>query len=230
MGGKMMKRSVVLFSMTAAIALAAGSLSAQQPAPKKVIALGNFGALSSNQVEQLRASAETELYVPIRTFTAPRLTGTNLYDMGRDLAKVKQPGDVCLIALISPEFVSPMHLVLLTNVQVAVVNVKALQIVDEQKFIKRIHRQIMRGAAFSLGIPPDMDPHSVMLDYTTLDELDQMGLNFSPPWMDKFREAAAKIGMEVRPLWPPSSRAEYKRLMKEKAAAKTPQTPQAQPK
>ena len=60
----------------------------------------------------------------------------------------------------------------------------------------------MRGAAFMFGLTSDPDPHCVMHDYVTLDDLDKIGTNFSPPWLDRFIKAAQAKGMTTKPLFP----------------------------
>jgi hypothetical protein len=87
---------------------------------------------------------------------------------------------------------------MMTDEQVVVVNVAALRSDDPVKLTRRLQRWVLRGPATLFGVGPDMDPHSVMCDYVTVEDLDMMGLNFSPPWMDMVRQAEAKRGLKVR--------------------------------
>ncbi|MFA7368455.1 MAG: hypothetical protein WC334_02305, partial [Kiritimatiellales bacterium] len=48
---------------------------------------------------------------------------------------------------------------------------------------------------FSFGLPPTPDPFCVTRDYNSLEDLDSMGRNFSPPWQGRFAEEAAKRGL-----------------------------------
>jgi len=100
-----------------------------------------------------------------------------------------------------------MHYFARTNEQVAVINIPAVASTNTLIFTHRLQRLSLRSAAFLFGIGPDPDPFCVMHDYRTLEDLDHMGANFSPPWGAKFREAAKARGLTVRPLFPPRPRA-----------------------
>ena len=102
-----------------------------------------------------------------------------------------------------PSEVSAQHYVIMTNEQVAVINVPAVVSTNSAVNTRRLQRLTMRAAASLFGIGSDPDPFCVMRDYRTLDDLDKMGTNFSPPWGDKFRKAAAARGLDVRPLFTP---------------------------
>lgn len=108
-----------------------------------------------------------------------------------------------MIVLVAPPEGVPVHATVMTNEQVAVINVTGLASTNEVAFTRRLQRWTLRGAAFVMGVGPDPDPFCVMHDYTTLQDLDRMGLNFSPPWGDQFRKAAAARGLSVRPLFTP---------------------------
>jgi len=55
----------------------------------------------------------------------------------------------------------------------------------------------MRAAAFVFELPPTPDPFSVTRDYRSLEDLDRMGRNFSPPWQGRFADEAAKRGLRL---------------------------------
>ncbi|MEI7851979.1 MAG: hypothetical protein WCH86_09115, partial [Kiritimatiellales bacterium] len=68
---------------------------------------------------------------------------------------------------------------------------------DAEKFGRRVERQVMRAAAFSFGLEPTPDPFCVTRDYDSLEDLDTMGRNFSPPWQGRFAEEALKRGLRT---------------------------------
>lgn len=166
---------------------------------KHVLILNGAG-IDSVSLERIREYAEANLYVPVIATNGAPVRGSDLRAIGEALRKVRNDSDTCLVALVTPDKETPLHAVMLTNAMVTVVNVEAMKTDDGVKYVRRLQRQVMRGSAFLFGIGPDPDPHCVMHDYRTLDDLDKMGLNFSPPWGEMFRKAAAARGMEVRPL------------------------------
>lgn len=172
-------------------------------AGEKSIAVINAAGLPAPLVESIRAHAERELYVPVTARTADVLTGDDLKGIGKSAAKLKTADDVCLIVLAAAATNATLHATTLTNEQVAVINVTALKSADDVANTRRLQRWALRGAAFLLDLKPDPDPHCVMHDYVTLADLDKLGLNFSPPWGDQFRKAAAARGLTVRPLFTP---------------------------
>ena len=76
------------------------------------------------------------------------------------------------------------------------INAQPLYTDDAEVFARRIERQVMRAAAFVFDMPPTPDPFCVTRDYRSLEDLDRMGRNYSPPWMGRFAEEAAKRGLE----------------------------------
>jgi len=57
----------------------------------------------------------------------------------------------------------------------------------------------MRAAAFLFEMPPTPDPFCVTRDYRSLEDLDRMGRNYSPPWQGRFAKEAASRGLEPLP-------------------------------
>lgn len=180
------------------IGMSAGGL-----AGEKSIAVINAAGLPAPLVEAIRAHAERELYVPVTARDTEPLTGDDLKLVGESAARLKTADDVCLVVLAAPATDATRHATTLTHEQVAVINVTALKADDDVTNTRRLQRWTLRGAGFLLGLAADPDPHCVMHDYATLADLDKMGLNFSPPWGDQFRRAAAARGLAVRPLFTP---------------------------
>jgi hypothetical protein len=164
----------------------------------------NAAAVNQSILEEIRANAEKELRVPVVARNIILETGLDLKSIGIAAKKNKQNLDSCLIVLVLSE--SPLHSSILSNEQVTVINVSALHSTDSNKFIRRLQRWSIRGTAFLFGVGSDIDPFCVMHDYQTLEQLDKIGMNFSPPWGDKFYKAAKARGMTVRPLYKPRQR------------------------
>jgi predicted Zn-dependent protease len=170
----------------------AGYANAQQ---EKAIAIVNAAAVDAPLLERVRAFAEQELHVPVRALEKPNLAGKKSFQALEKVARrVKTDTDVTLIVLSGFKNES-QHMTVYSNSNIAVVNVLPLRTDDAEKFARRIERQVMRAAAFSFGLEPTPDPFCVTRDYDSLEDLDSMGRNFSPPWQGRFAEEAAKRGL-----------------------------------
>lgn len=80
---------------------------------------------------------------------------------------------------------------------IALVNLQPLYTDDAEKFARRAERMVMRSAAFAFGMEPTPDPYCVTRDYTSLEDLDRMGRNYSPPWQGRFAQEAADRGLKL---------------------------------
>lgn len=169
---------------------------------ERAIVLVNAAAVDAPLLERVRAFAERELHVAVRTLEKPKLAGKentaaggiNFQTLEKAAARGKPEADVIRIVLAElPD--EGQHLAVFTERGVAIVNVQPLYTEDSEVFARRVERQVMRAAAFSVGLPPTPDPFCVTRDYRSLDDLDRMGRNFSPPWQGRFAEEAAKRGL-----------------------------------
>ena len=162
---------------------------------KKTITIVNAAAVDAPLLERVRVFAEKELRVPVRTLENPKLAGAkNFQQLEKTARRVKTAGDVTLIVLAGMNH-EPLHLGVYTNSGIALINAQILYTADSEKFARRIERQVMRAAAFSFGLTPTPDPFCVTRDYRSLEDLDTMGRNFSPPWQGRYAAEAVKRGL-----------------------------------
>jgi len=193
-----MKRDIIL------VFLLLGGISLHAETVDQHISIVNMSAVEPSIVEIIRVHAEKELYVPVIATNVQSSCMGDLTMTGKMMAlELKRPSDACLIVLANPKLADSEHAVILTNIQVAVINVSALKSGSSLDFEWRLRRLTMRGVAILFGLGSVPDPHCVMHSYRTLEELDKMGTNFSPPLGDQFRNAAAARGLSVRPLFTP---------------------------
>ncbi len=196
-------RTLIALVLTVAVS----PIFASEPASNRnVIAILNASALETNAMERIRAFTQKELNVPVTVIDVAAIACTNLDAIIPDVVKAKRPEYACMIALVKPGTGVVLHAAFRTNVQVAVINVTAMDDKDAAKSEIRVGKQVMRGAGFLFGLPPSLDPYCVMRHYRNMDDLDRMGRNFFPPWQSKFREAARTRGMpfiHTRPIRPP---------------------------
>jgi len=139
---------------------------------------------------------ETGLTVTLRPVAA---RAENPAARAEAYATQRRPGEAVIVVLAAVTNPPTMHLFTFREAGVALVNVPALATEDRERFARRLERQVMRGCAFLLGVEPSPDPFCVLRDYATLDELDDMGRNFSPPVHDDVQRAAAARGVTAIP-------------------------------
>ncbi len=162
---------------------------------EKAITLVNAGAVDASVLKRLRAYAEVQLRVPVRAVEKPDLAGEGgLQALEKAAEQIKTDADVTLIVL-SAINDSDQHLTVFAEKGIALVNVRPLYTAESEKFTLRVERQVMRAAAFAFGLESTPDPYCVTRDYRTLEDLDRMGRNFSPPWQGRFADEAAKRGL-----------------------------------
>jgi len=164
---------------------------------ENAITLVNAAEVDAELLERVRAFAESQLHVPVRTLEKPKLSGKKDFQtLEKSALRIKTDADVSLIVLagINGE---EKHLVVYAKDGVALINAQPLYTDNAETFARRIERQVMRAAAFVFELPPTPDPFCVTRDYRSLEDLDRMGRNYSPPWMGRFADEAEKRGLEA---------------------------------
>lgn len=162
---------------------------------EKALNVVNAGAVSPELLERVRAFAQKELRVPVRSAEEPSLAQqTDFQSLEKAAGKTKSAGDVTYIVL--AELDGEEHLKVFPEAGIGLVNVKPLRTDDAEKFARRVERMVMRAAAFCFELPPTPDPYCVTRDYRSLDDLDRMGINYSPPWQARYADEAARRGLK----------------------------------
>jgi len=193
-----------IFCFLIGIVLATGGCLAQEPA-EKTLTLVNAAGVDAVVMQQVQAYVQKELKVPVRVMDAPELAEKESFQTLEPAAlAAKSALDVAYI--VAAELSGTEHLRVNPDTGIAMINAKALHSADPEKFTGRIRRMVMRAAAFVFGLEPTPDPFCVTRSYRTLDELDRMGNNYSPPWQQRYAEEAEKRGLRkiipVRPKLP----------------------------
>jgi hypothetical protein len=175
---------------------------------EKAITIVNAAAVDAPMLERVRSFAERELHVSIRTLERPELAGKKDFQaLEKAAQRLKTDADVTLIVLAGFND-DAEHLSVDPGSGIAVVNAQALYTDHEEKFARRLERMVMRAAAFSFEMEPTPDPFCVTRDYRSLEDLDTMGRNFSPPWQGRFAEEAARRGLTQTDVFAGESRPE----------------------
>lgn len=161
---------------------------------EKTLTIVNADAVNSNLLERVRTFAEKELYVPVRVIENPKLAAENDFQaLENAAAQAKHENDVSFIVVAKLE--GDEHLKVNADSGIDLINAKALYTDNLDLFEGRIRRMVMRAAAFSFGMEPTPDPYCVTRDYQSLEDLDRMGNNYSPPWQVRYAKEAAKRGL-----------------------------------
>lgn len=168
-----------------------------EDAPEKNIALLNLsGAVKEEIMAHLKKYAERELRVKTEVVDEEMEEGLTLKKSVQKIGSQKKYQHSLAIAFyFAPDESS--HIRIATNKLVAVVNTAEVRCDEKEKFRQRLERLTMRSAGTMVGLGFDPDPHCVMHSYETVEDLDSMGRNFSPPWQAKFRKAAKEMGLET---------------------------------
>ena len=80
--------------------------------------------------------------------------------------------------------------------QLLVVNVAPLKTDDQEKFGRRVERQVMRGLYFYSDRKICPNPQCCLWDYQTIEHLDMIGRGACPPCMISGRESLQKKGFK----------------------------------
>ncbi len=164
---------------------------------EKTVTLVNTGAADAAMLEQIRLFAQKELRVPVRITDEPELAGlTDFQALETAARRTRQARDAAYIVVAKLDAAS--HLEVFEQSGIAIVNAQPLSqgAASEEIYRKRVQRMVMRAAAFVFGLEPTPDPYCVTRDYRSLEDLDRMGNNYSPPWQARYAEEAAKRGLE----------------------------------
>ncbi len=166
---------------------------------EKTITIVDYTGMDKAMLEDIQAFAERELYTPVKA-QQRNLDQQQTLDAYKSLVVTeKNESDACLIAIVKPTQAGKIHADYDTNTQVTVINATVLQTEDKKTYANRIKRHVMRGVGFLFGLTPAPDPFCVTKHYWTLEELDKMGLNYNPPWQDRFKKEATRRGLRVIP-------------------------------
>jgi predicted Zn-dependent protease len=164
---------------------------------EKTVTLVNTGAADEAMLEQIRSFAQKELRVPVRITNEPELAGlTDFQALEIAARQTRQARDAAYIVVTKLD--DDRHLEVFEQSGIAIINARPLSGggASAEIYQKRVQRMVMRAAAFVFGLEPTPDPYCVTRDYQSLEDLDRMGNNYSPPWQARYADEAAKRGLQ----------------------------------
>lgn len=161
------------------------------------LALAVVGDMPAEQVERLRSFAEVNTSIPVVLREVQAYEEDALTVMARALADVRHPEDAALVLLYAGTQSFDEHALYLYEDFVAMVNTTALATEDEERYMRRVERVMMRSFGLLMDVPVVPNPQSAMWAYRTLEELDFMGRNFDPPSLIAIQRNAVAKGIPL---------------------------------
>jgi hypothetical protein len=197
-------RSVGFSWMLAVLMAGVGCAGAEDaPVARKVhnpVALVKAGDLDDALLKRLRDWAQNEMALSVPLAESLDVSAATLDQVADEAAKRVGESDLGYVVLFVSTNPVPHHGVYRPDQKVVVVNVNLMREgADDEKFARRLERQVIRGIGVLLGLEWSPNPTSAMASYTTLEELDQIGRNLDPPWQLKMQQRARELGLQVDP-------------------------------
>lgn len=192
-----MKKTLCLL-MTAAVLALISSCRNHEPladdGAAAAIRLVNYAdALPNGVAARVADYAREQLMVDVRLAAGEGAKISGLDAAVDWLSKRPNLGPINIVLVACPD--DDGHVSIDKERGLAAINISALECEDEELFARRIERMAMRSAGGLAGLGFDPDPFCVMHSYESLEDLDRMGRNFSPPWRRKFLRAASEMGL-----------------------------------
>lgn len=147
-------------------------------------------------VERVKVWMESQLHYGVELVRRPMWEGETLEEQVEALGEL--PRDKVLVTVVlSERLAGESHAAILPEARIGVVNVPVLHSEEDEVRFRRLERQAMRVAGFSLGVPPQPMPFCALAPYRDLEELDRMGRGFSPPAMAMYRQRLVALGIPL---------------------------------
>ena len=184
---------------------------------KSVLMVNAGGALSAQDIEKVRATAESNMGVAVRTITSPNITSTNFLLLGAECAGLLTSNDAYCIVYSRADSTTRETCVMAPDQHWLAVNVSALKTpkTEHDVFIRRIGQQTLRCMALALGVGYTLDPKCVSKPISQPSDLDSMGENFSMLARERFERETARVGITKLVLRPKRSLVDQGHIEKE---------------
>ncbi len=182
----------------AAILLVASAWAADEAADRpKGVTLVAVGNMEDDLIERIHEFVVLNSAIPTRVLRRDAAADGSLAGEGRAFADVKDDRDIALVVWVTPGEREDEHIAYLQDEGIAVVNVGALRVDNEEQFARRMEKMTMRALAVLLGVEPVPNPQSALFTYTSIEELDAMGRNYDPPSLMRVQERAVQRGVQL---------------------------------
>ncbi len=173
---------------------------ALESVPRNPVALVKAGPVDEALLRRVKEWAERVLAIPAPVAESLDPGDATMDAVAEQASARLQPEDLGVVVLLSGPGDLPNHGIYREDLRVVVVNVRLMQQgADEETFGRRMERQVIRGIGSLMGLELSPNPESAMADYTTMEELDQMGRSLDPPWLHRLQLRARELGIALDP-------------------------------
>ena len=164
------------------------------------VMLTKVGEIDQALMDRLKNWVESQLAIPLPLTESLQTTAVKLDEVAVAAAERLAPEDLGLVVLAAQADTAEPNGIYQPEQRVVVINVADMREgADDEKFARRMERQVVRGVGVLMGLTWSPNPESAMAHYTTIEELDQMGRNLDPPWLLKLQERARELGIPLDP-------------------------------
>jgi hypothetical protein len=179
-----------------AVEPAEGSEEASGPLP--VYRLVAPEGMEDAVVERVRDWMGAQLHYEVEVLRIPGWAGETAAEQAEALPAFPE-GEVLVTVVMAERLDAGRHAVILPERMLGFIHVPLLCTEGTETELRRLERQAMRIAGFSLGVPPQPMPFCALAPYATMEELDRIGRGFSPPAMAQYRARLVALGIPLSP-------------------------------
>ncbi len=190
----------VLVLLISGLIPGAGLAEQDEDAPdgRRFFLLAVTGLEDEDLIESIREYVQQQMASRVRV-VRPDLPVDETLQTAADAARELVTDDVLALAVLVAGTGEEDHGILRYEDNLGVINAGALGDgdPDAETYERRLERAVLRTYGFLMGLTYNPDPFSVMRPYKTLEQLDKLGRNFSPPTTRKLQELVRDRGGEI---------------------------------
>lgn len=176
-----------------------GAAVAEEGAVLPVYRLVAPESMAEVPVERVRAWMASNLHYEVEVVRIPSWAGETAAEQAEALPAFAGEREVLVTVVMAERLEAGRHAVILPERMLGFMNVPLLLEEGTEAELRRLERQAMRIAGFSLGVPPQPMPFCALAPYGTMEELDRIGRGFSPPAMAQYRARLVALGIPLSP-------------------------------
>lgn len=165
--------------------------------PPAIIA---FGDVDEQLVVRAQQWTEANLAMPVPLLPAqPSLQLGTFDEVAQAAAAMLETNRVGLVVIWRPNSEINNHGAHYPDLRVSIANLNPMFTPDTEAetIERRVERQAIRGVCLLFGLEPSPNPYSAMFGYENLEQLDQIGRNLDPPWLNRIQERARARGIPL---------------------------------
>ena len=165
--------------------------------PPAVIA---FGDVDDHLAERAQQWAEANLAMPVPLLRSqPAMQLGSFDEVAQAAAAMLETNRVGLVVIWRPNSEVNNHGAHFPDLRISIANLNPMFTADTEAetIERRVERQVIRGVCLLFGLEPSPNPFSAMFAYDNIEQLDQIGRNLDPPWLNRIQERARDRGIPL---------------------------------